>query len=403
MIVRWLLRKLREARRRGPGSDPRPGQETASVGGGAGSGLAAHVRIVGAILAKDLVDALRDSRVIGALLAPVLIGVLYSFMIRDETPKPQARVAVVTASQTTLGAAIGQVADRAVRLSFRQVGDVAELRRLVAAKKVDIGLVLPPGFDAAVKGGSSPTLRVLLPPSPSYGGDYVAAVLDRALQALSRRGPPAQVARETVPLAARSSDLVMTRLGLRKFFVLWSIVFLLAMVAVVAVPTSITEEMQTRTLDSLLLIGFYVDIVVAKALFGILYAMVGVPIMLAITRVGPAAPLSFSLAMVLSAVSLVGMGLLLGSLLSNPAQLSTWGSLVSTPLIGAALAAGFTLPPAAEAVLFIFPTTHVTRLGVNGLAGFAIFPHAWTSYAVLLGWAVVVYGLLSWRLRRIEL
>lgn len=144
-----------------------------------------------AILSKDLVDPLRDSRVLGALLAPVLIGVLYSFMITDQTGKPQAEVGVVTASQTRLPEVIRQQAGAAVRLSFREVGEEAELRRLVAAKKVDIGLVVRPGFDEAVKSGGSPTLRVLLPPSPSYGGDYVAPVLDRALQTLSRRGWPA--------------------------------------------------------------------------------------------------------------------------------------------------------------------------------------------------------------------
>jgi hypothetical protein len=368
-----------------------------------GNGVAAHARIVRAILSKDLVDALRDSRVLGALLAPVLIGLLYSFMIRDGTPKPQAKVGIVTSSQTTLDAALRQVAGRAVRLSFQQAGDEAQLRSLVAAKKVDIGLVLPPGFDAAVKGGGSPTLLVLLPPSPSYGGDYVAAALDRALQTLSQRGPPAQVTLVTVRLTPSSSDLVMTRLGMRNFFVLWSIVFLLATVAVVAVPTSITEEVQTRTLDSLLLIGSYGDVVAAKALFGVIYAIVGVPIMLVITRVHPAAPFEFALIMTLSAVSLVGIGLLLGSLLSSPAQLSTWGSLVSLPLIGAALAAGFSLPPAAQAVLFVIPTTHVTRLGVNGMAGHAVYSYAWASVAILLGWAVVMYGLVMWRLRRIEL
>ena len=364
--------------------------------------LGSHRRIVRAILTKDLLEALRDSRIVVALLTPVVIGLLYSVVVKDDARKPQAKVGYVAAGKTALPQAIGQTAGSTVKLSFRLVGDEATLRRLVADKGADIGLVVPPGFDAAARKGGSPTLRVLLPPSPSYGGDYVAAILERSVQRLAGRGPAAEVVRVTVPLRRSSGDLVLERLGIRRYLSLWATVFLLVMVAVNAVPTVLAQEVQTRTLDALLLIASYADVIIAKALFGIVYCLAGVPLMLVLTRMAPADGLGFALITLLSAVCLVGFGLLLGSLLNNPNQLNTWGTLIMVPFVGAPVVAGIGLPPAANAVLFAIPTTHTVRLGANAVVGSAIFQQTWASYAVLGGWSVVVYGLLFWRLRRME-
>ena len=53
-----------------------------------------NVARVNAIYRKDLRDALRDSRLIIAILMPLLIGLLYSFMFKDDT-KPTAKLGVV--------------------------------------------------------------------------------------------------------------------------------------------------------------------------------------------------------------------------------------------------------------------------------------------------------------------
>jgi hypothetical protein len=380
---------------------PRGFQPTASPDAPLDGERASHARIIGGIFRKDIKDGMRDSRIIGALVAPVLIGLMYSFVFTDQAPKQKVRVGVVAASATKLPGAVRGVAGGFLKLSFRTVGDEAKLRDLVARKKIDIGLVVPSGFDQAALAGSSPKLRLLLPTSSSYSGDYVAAILDRSVLRLAQRGPPAVIERTSVPISG-SSALVFQQLGMRKYFVLWSVIFLLAMIAVYAVPMSITEELQTHTMDSLLLIASSADFILAKALFGLAYCVVSIPIMLSITRVGPADATAFILSMALSAITLVGIGLLLGSMLSNPNQLSTWGSLISMPLIGAAVAGGLGLPPAVEGVLFVLPTTHTTRLGVNAMAGSAVYGAAWASYAILAGWVVVIYALVFWRLRRME-
>lgn len=369
---------------------------------GRAADLTTRWRIILAIVQKDLADALRDSRILGALLAPLLIGLLYSFMLQDEPLRPRATVAVISAGATRLPAEIRTTAGDAVRLTFRESADVPTLRRLVAAGKADIGLALPSGFDRQVKEGGSPTVQVFLPPSPSTGGSYIAAVLERSVQSLTGRPPLFRTATVTVR-GAPNSLFVMERLGMRRFMVLWALVFLTIMIAVYALPAILAEELQTGTLDALLMIASYGDVVAAKALFGLVYTGVGAPLLLAITRADVVAPASFAGALALAALVLVGLGLLLGSLLSNPNQLSTWGSLVSLPLIGGAMAIGLGLPSAVEAVLFVLPTSHMTRLLANAMAGAPVYSAAWASWSILVGWLVVAYVLVWLRLRRLEL
>jgi ABC-type Na+ efflux pump permease subunit len=66
-----------------------------------------------AIYRKDLRDALRDSRLIIAILMPLLIGLLYSVMFNDET-KPTAKLGVVASASTQLPAAIQAATQAAI-------------------------------------------------------------------------------------------------------------------------------------------------------------------------------------------------------------------------------------------------------------------------------------------------
>ena len=149
---------------------------------------------INAIYRKDLRDALRDSRLLIAILLPLLIGLLYSFTFKDTT-KPTATLGVVSSTSTQLPAALQGATQAAMQLKVESFADQASLTQQVRDKKVDVGLVIPGGFDAAVKSGASPKLTVILPASPSFGGDYVAAVLDRVTQSLAGQVPAATIAR----------------------------------------------------------------------------------------------------------------------------------------------------------------------------------------------------------------
>ena len=356
---------------------------------------------IDAIYRKDLRDALRDSRLIIAILMPLLLGVLYSFMFKDET-KPAAKLGVVASSSTDLPAALQAASKAAVHLKVQTFTDQAALTREVRDKKVDVGLIIPAGFDRDLKNGASPELAVLLPASPSVGGDYVAAILDRVAQSLAGQAPAVTIERLTLPAKAGDPGSAFAALGARKIFVLVAVIILLAMIAVYALPAVLTEETEKRTIEALTMVASGAEVIVAKSLFGLTYCVISVPLMLVITRVVPENVALFVVTIVLTSVTLVGLGLLLGGLMRTQTQLNTWSSVALLPLLVPAIVIGLGLPGWAEAIVSVIPTTQTMRLGVNALAGRQLFGAEWLSLAIIVAWGVAAYGLVWWRVSRQE-
>jgi ABC-type Na+ efflux pump permease subunit len=356
---------------------------------------------VNAIYRKDLRDAMRDSRLIIAVLMPLLIGLLYSFMFKDDT-KPTAKLGVVASAATQLPAALQAATKAAMTLKVQSFADQAALTKGVRDENVDVGLVIPAGFDGALKAGAAPKLTVILPASPSFGGDFAAAMLERVTQSLAGQAPAANIARVMLPPETGTADSAFTELGARKIFVLVAVILMLAMIAVYALPAVLTEETEKRTIEALTLIASDAEVIVAKSLFGLTYCVISVPLMLAITRVVPENMALFLLDIVLTSVTLVGLGLLLGGLMKTQTQLNTWSTVALIPLILPAVIVGLPVPGWVETIVAVIPTAQTMRLGVNALAGRRLFGAEWLSVAIILAWSVVGYGLVWWRLLRRE-
>lgn len=360
-------------------------------------------RRIAAIYRKDLRDALRDSRVVTALVMPLLLGLLYSFIFPNNAFTEKAKVGIASPSPTGLVQAIADQAPKSVKLTFVSVPDAAQLRRQVQKKKLDAGLVVPAGFDQQVRAGRAPTLVVVLPSSPTgSGGDFVAALLDRAVQSMAGRAPAAQIVRLTLPPLRGGSGAVLDALGARTVFILAVIVMLLIMVAVYAVPAVLVEETEKKTIEALALIASTADVIAAKALFGISMSVVSVPVLLAVTRAHPHNVAALVVAVVVSAVVLVGIGLLFGGLLRTQQQVNTWSGLVLVVLLAPGFTIGLPVPDIVNRVLGFLPTVYAYHLVANVFSKQALFANAWLSYLVLAIWAAAAYALVWWRLSRQE-
>lgn len=354
-----------------------------------------------AIFRKDLRDAVRDTRVLTALLMPLLLGLLYSFMFPDDADILKIKVGVYSPDATTLTKVIAAETPPSVRLTFVSVSSEDDLRAQVKREKLDAGLVLSPGFDAAVRGGDSPRLVVVLPSGQtSSGGDYVASLADEAVQSMTGREPAAAIVKQTVTTGGGS--VALNALGTRVIFVLISLIMLLAMVAVYAVPTVLVEEAEKKTMDALTLIASTADVIAAKALFGVVLCVVATPVLLAVTRASATDDVALLIDVVLSAVVLVGIGLLFGGLVKTQQQLNTWSGALLLPLLAPAFTVGLSTPDFVNKILAFLPTVYTFRLAADAFAGRTLYAHEWVSYVVLVAWGVGVYGLLWWRLTRQE-
>ncbi len=191
-------------------------------------------------------------------------------------------------------------------------------------------------------------------------------------------------------------------LGARADFILISIILLLSMIAVYAVPAVLVEETEKKTMEALTLIASTADVIAAKALFGITLSVVSVPVLLAITRGRPADAAALAVAILVSAAVLVGIGLLFAGLLKTAQQVNSWSTVALLPLLVPVFTLGIPTPDALNSALSFIPTAQTFRLAANAFSGRTLYPHEWLSYAVLFAWGAGVYALLWWRLSRQE-
>ena len=356
--------------------------------------------IVLAIFRKDVVDAIRDSRVLVSLLTPLILAILYNSIFPEERLF-EAKVAYAGPETSALVRTLQERAGQTVSLKLRHVDGDAEARRLVASQDVDAAFVLPPDVDDAIRQGRRPTIALIQPANGSSAANFVSASLEAGIRALSGQTPIATVAVERVQAGSAEAGVV-GELGTRRYFVLATVVMMLGMIAVLAVPIVLTEEAEKKTLDALLLVANYREVILGKALVGVAYSAASVALMLGLTRLRPVDIPMFVAGTALLAVALIGVGLLLGGLFKTAAQVYTWSSLVLLPIIGPAFVAGLPVPDVLDVVLRAFPTLQGMRIMTNGLAGKPLFGDIWISYAVLLAWVAIAYGALAWRLARRE-
>jgi ABC-type multidrug transport system permease subunit len=351
------------------------------------------------IFRKDVLDAMRDARVLMAIIVPFGLGIFYNVIMDDDEPTPEATVVWTGDSTSQLLDQIVETTADVIDVTIEQEPDEATVRREVADEDADIGFVIPDGFDDAVIAGEQPQLTVIMPESSSFRSDFIAASLTPILRGMAGQSEPAQV--NLVAVAESESDDVISQLGLRKYFVLASTTMLVGMIAMLAVPVILADEADKHTLDALVMVASYPEVVIAKALFGFAYILIAVPLLLIVTRIMPEDVLLFTAGIGVFSIALVGFGLLLGGLF-NATQLNTWGGLLLLPVLFPAFVTGLPTPRVIEIAALTLPTSHATRIAINGISGEAIFNNLWISFLILALWAVAGYGLLLWRLSRRE-
>lgn len=361
-----------------------------------------HPRLIWTIFRKDARDAIRDSRVLAAVLIPIGLGLFYGYTFDDDDfEPPPVEVAYVAGGQTQLIDILQDMTASRVDLELTQLDSAAEARQQVIDEDADVGLVIPAGFDEAVAAGESPPLDVFLPPEAPSGANYVAAAVQQALEQMAGRAPPATVQVGVVaPEDADDSISIFEEVGPREYFVLSTIIILVAMNSILVVSVILAEEAEKKTLDALTMIASYADVVAVKALVGLFYIAISVLVLLGLTGLVPDDPLLFAVAIMLFGIAMTGIGLLLGGLINNANQLNTWAGVFLIPVIAPAFMVGFPLPDVVEKVLLFLSSSQAMRMAVNGLTGHAIFPDVWLSVLVLIAWAVAAYGLLVLRLSR---
>ena len=359
--------------------------------------------IVRTLWRKDMVDGIRESRVLVSLLTPVLLAVMYNALFPDNKTL-EAKAAYVGPETSAIVQMLRSRAEasQSVDLKLQHLATVDEARHAVGTKDVDIAFVLPDDVDDAIKSGRTPTISLIEPEVVTPGGSFVDSTIQSAVRTVAGQKPAATISTENVNTGTSPNATAIQSMGTRKYFVLGTIVMMLGMVAILAVPIMLTEEVEKKTLDAVLLIARYLEVILAKALVGLAYAALAVAVMLVLTRLRPGDMRMFIVGGVFTGFTLIGLGLLLGGLFKSAQQVYSWSSVILLPIIAPPFLVGIGLPAWADMLVRLAPTSEGMRIMANGLAGQAVFADLWQAFAILAGWSVVFYGILAIRLARRE-
>jgi hypothetical protein len=351
------------------------------------------------IFRKDLRDAIRDARVLIALITPLGIGIFYSFLWDDDVTIPPAEVIVYEAEQSTLPDAIRDIVGGAVRLTYVTADSDQAVRDRIAAGDSDLGLVIPAGFDAALVAGEGPTVTVLFPESLSIGGNFVAEAVDPAIRLMAGQAPPATIAFETMEQSPEGRTVV-DQIGFRTWSIYASFVLMVAMIGMLAIPVVLAEETEKKTMDALVMIANNVEIIAAKALLGLVYVAIMVTLLLGITQSYPADWPLFVGAITLLGLTLIGAGLLMAGFFKSASQLNTWSGVTLLPIIFPAFIVGLGLPDRFDTLATLLPSGAGAKLLFDSASEVSIFNNTLVLAGIVAAWGIAAYLLLFWQLRR---
>jgi len=358
--------------------------------------LSENLRIVWAIVAKDVVDALKNrntlSNIVVVLFTVAAYQALPAWLIPDELPF----VPVYDAGDSSLPAAL----ENSSALDSRQYASLQLLKEKVAVgDERRLGLVIPADFDQVVASGGEPV----------FEGYVIYWMSDSAATELKE-----QVESEIASLAGRPVHINLegnqvylspdpVHLGSSAYLAATALVIALALLGMTVTPHLILEEKQARTIDILLVSpASSSHIVIGKALTGLFYCLTCATLVLALNRTfinlwGVAA-----LAATAGSLFAVAMGLLMGIIFEDRKQFTIWGfgamAILLWPVFLSMLAP--ILPDALDLVVSWVPTVTILKLSIASFAASVSLADVVPGLAYVLGWTIVLLVIVAWLVRR---
>jgi ABC-2 type transport system permease protein len=250
---------------------------------------------------KDLRLGPRSPVFLWAIALPVLMTFLVTAVF-GSLFAPPPRLAVVDGGAS---AVTSDLLD-APGIDVTVLDDAAELRDAVTAHDVDAGLVLPPGFDDALRAGEQPPMEFYVSGSSLASTRVILGVTTiAAIRDLAGQTPPVEV----VVTQLGDEDFVPVEDRLIPFIVFYSVV-----IAAMFLPAaSLVDEREKRTLDAVLVTPTRMsEVLLGKAVLGVLLALLMGLVTLALNDAFGGQPGATVVFLAVGAVMMAEVGLMLG-------------------------------------------------------------------------------------------
>lgn len=238
------------------------------------AGFSEGVRIIWAITAKDLLDAVKNKTTLGLLLSVLFVVVCYQMLPKWEHGSNLPTVLVYDAGASNLLSALKRSPNLDVYTGYSSQDQLE--RKLVAGDVPELALIIPAAFDQSLESGES----LLLQGYVQYwvSDSDVASLKTQAEEEIARlAGQPVTIHLEGNRVYPSPDS------GGRSFLASLAILLSITMIGVGLAPHLMIEEKQTRTLDALLVSPAQSShFVIAKALTGLSYCLIAAVVVLAV-------------------------------------------------------------------------------------------------------------------------
>ncbi len=355
------------------------------------------LRIIWAIAAKDIVDGIKNKTTITLILGMAMLMLSAQVLPLVIKLRDLPSVVVYDAGESHLIEELGASSD----VELHQVTSQQALEETIGEATLSLlGLVIPAGDDQMTRTDGHLELE-----------GYVAHSAD-----------PAEVAEQVDFLEARLTELAgqTVRIDIegntvfpqpdsdgQPFMVSVALVLATIIVGAFLVPFLMIEEKETHTMEALLVSpASYSEIVVGKALAGIVYCLSAAAIVFAFSQSMVNHWGLAILGAVCGSLFAVAVGLLMGVLFDNPATMSLWMGLVVIVLTVPVLLVNTmasSWPEILKTVLPWIPSVALGRLFRISFSADVPLAQVLPQLAVVLGSAGLILTLVVLRVRRMDL
>lgn len=351
-----------------------------------------HLRLVWALAAKDIVDALKTKSTLITIVISLLMVAFYRYFPALATDGDTLNVllyaetesAVVTALERSPGLAVFPIDSREHLMDA-----------FLDAERVELAIVIPE--TAETNQSDKPIIvegHVMYWVSEAQRAEIKALVEDELTMQL---GQP-------VTLNLAGNDVYFDA---DTFFFVFSstmgLLFIAVMIGISLIPNLMIEEKQAKTLDALLVSpASAIHLVAGKAIAGLFYGLLGCAVVLIVFGYLILQWELAILAAVLGNLFMVAVGLLLGIYadVRSQLQLVAWFAVIPllTPVILVALEG--LVPSGAVAVMNWIPTVLVAKIFRLSLTPNVNFAHYGLELTVLAASILAMLALVVWMVRR---
>jgi ABC-2 type transport system permease protein len=351
------------------------------------------LRVVLAIAAKDIVDAIKNKSILSQVFTVMFIIVLYRFLPSFENGDALPRLVLYDAGSSK------RIAELEGSASFDLVVTDSQAAMEAYVEDMDtvvLGLVLPSDFDDQNSNGQEIELEGYV---VHWASDKkiseVQSFFEEKVEEIV--GNPVRIHNE--------GNIVYSIPDSRGFSFLTSLTAVLVMVIAGAfiVPILVLEEKENKTLDALLVSPADPSLVLlGKAFSGSIYCIIAVGAVLVLNHSLVTHWWLSILAALCGVAFNVGVGLLLGSIFEVKQQLTLWG-FVLINILGIPMFLSIMddiIPTSIMAVIHLIPTValaKVFRVSFSNSASLSLFG---PELAIILTGTLIIFTAMFWVIRR---